>query len=132
VSRYNGNWNPPPEPTDVDSSSERRRIGRIVHDDRGTASLEWRDAPRGEERQRFEIEETRGGSRGDPKLRRGLDVPPLSIKNDDTFNPYDRSPDPDAKRDASARSGKRDLRKLSEWMKMMRELEERKKKEGEG
>ena len=39
----------------------------------------------------------------------------------DTFNPYTRVPT------EHAPSAKRDLRKLSEWIKMMRALEEKKK-----
>lgn len=51
---------------------------------------------------------------------------PLSIKNDDTFNPYDRTPD-SSPTNAGRPGGKRDLKKLSAWLKMMREMEERKK-----
>jgi hypothetical protein len=57
---------------------------------------------------------------------------PLSIKNDDTFNPYDRTPDPSPTLGASdtstSRTAKRDLKKLSAWLKLMREIEERKKR----
>ncbi len=95
---------------------ERRRIGRIVHDDRGAASLEWCEAPGEPERPVFRIEGT--GVRE-----------PLSIRNEDSFNPYDRTPDRSAlQRERTAQGGKRDLRKLSEWVKMMRELEERKRR----
>jgi hypothetical protein len=115
-----------------DTDRQQRHIGRIVHDDRGNATLEWRDAPSNYERQRLEVESNGASSRGDLKLRRGLE-PTLEIRNDDTFNPYERkgntfsgkvaaSPAPTA-----AKGGKRDLRKLSEWMKLMREMEERKK-----
>ncbi len=101
-----------------------------MHDDRGSASLEWFDAPRDHERQKFEIEDTLGSGRGDSKLRRGLVDDTLSIKTDEMFNPYDRATAPAATRDTTAKTGKRDLKKLSEWMKMMRELEERKKQGG--
>ena len=37
-------------------NSERRRIGRIVHDERGNASLDWRDAPADYRRPVLEIE----------------------------------------------------------------------------
>ncbi len=90
-------------------------MGHIVHDDRGAASLEWRDAPDDYERPVLKIEGT------------GVAAPPLSIKNDDTFNPYDRGPDGPAGSDARA-GAKRDLKKLSAWIKLMREMEERKKK----
>jgi len=94
-------------------------MGRIVHDERGAASLEWRDAPDDYERPVFRIEGT------------GVKEP-LSVRNDDSFNPYDRTPDkstPIAGRMPNKSSGgKRDLRKLGEWMKLMREMEERKKR----
>jgi hypothetical protein len=47
---------------------------------------------------------------------------PLSIAKQDAFNPYQRSV-PDEPTQGSAR---RDLRKLSKWIKLMRELEEKK------
>ena len=56
------------------------------------------------------------------KVRGGIEV--MHIKSDDTFDPYQRQPD-----DRKAEGGKRDLRKLSEHIKLMRDLEERKKKE---
>lgn len=57
------------------------------------------------------------------KVRGGIEV--LHIKTDDTFNPYER--EPEGRRQDG---GKRDLRKLSEHIKLMRELEERKKRDG--
>jgi hypothetical protein len=92
-------------------------MGRIVHDDRGAASVEWRDAPDDYERPVLQIEGT------------GVAAPPLSIKNDDTFNPYDRAPEGGLGGNAQRPGGKRDLKKLSAWIKMMREMEERKKKD---
>jgi hypothetical protein len=128
VNRHNGKWNAPDEDQqDHGSNLERRRIGQIVHDDRGSASVEWRDAPLDQERQKFEIEDTRGSGRGDSKLRGGLK---LEVRNDDTFNPYDRSPDSFAGKPgmpSGPKGGKRDLKKLSEWLKLMRAMEERKK-----
>ena len=88
-------------------------MGRIVHDDRGSASVEWQDAPDDYERPVLKIEGT--GVNAPP--------PPLSIKEDNTFNPYDRGSG-----GPGAGGGKRDLKKLSEWIKLMREMEERKKK----
>jgi hypothetical protein len=90
----------------------RRRIGRIVHDDRGNASVDWHDAPADYRRQVFEIqsEEPRGLQ---------LQTKPRS------FDPY-ASSHPSAPKKSAA--PKTDLRKLSEWIKMMRELEERKRK----
>jgi hypothetical protein len=128
VNRYSGKRNPPEQDDNRDNRSfETRRVGRIVHDDRGAASVEWREAPPGHERQKFEIEDTNGSGREDPKLRGGLT---LEVRNDDTFNPYDRSPDTFGGRPgtpAGPKGGKRDLKKLSEWVKLMRAMEERKK-----
>jgi len=47
---------------------------------------------------------------------------PLTKSKKDAFNPYQRAT-PDAPTGGGAR---RDLRKLSKWIKMMREVEERK------
>jgi len=100
-------------------------MGRIVHDERGAASLEWRDAPDDLERPVLEVEGSRTAPR-DAHLRDGFET--FSIKTDDTFNPYDRAPEPGRGSPADpARSGKRDLKKLSAWIKLMREMEERKK-----
>jgi hypothetical protein len=105
--------------SETSASGERRRLGRIVHDERGSASVEWRDAPDDYERPVFRIEGT------------GVKEP-LSVRNEDTFNPYDRGPDKSPAigggRTAAKSGGKRDLRKLGEWMKLMREMEERKKR----
>jgi hypothetical protein len=110
--------NKDPPSSETSASGERRRLGRIVHDERGSASVEWRDAPDDYERPVFRIEGT------------GVKEP-LSVCNEDTFNPYDRMPEkspPIGGRAAAKSGGKRDLRKLSEWMKLMREMEERKKR----
>jgi hypothetical protein len=48
-----------------------------------------------------------------------LDTRGLSIDSEDTFNPYARAPDA-ARRSAGSRT---DLRRLSAWIKMMRQLE---------
>jgi hypothetical protein len=100
----------PPEP---DRDAERRRIGRVVHDDRGNASVDWRDAPADFERPVLEV----------------LGDPGLSIKSEKTYDPYahGRGAHDDANRGNGTRT---DLRKLSDWIKMMRELEERKRENG--
>lgn len=79
--------------------------------------MEWKDAPDDYERPVFRIEGT------------GVKEP-LSVQQHDAFNPYDRKPDPSTAPagPATPKGGKRDLRKLSAWLKMMRELEERKKR----
>jgi hypothetical protein len=93
------------------SDAERRRIGLIVHDDRGNASVNWHDAPSDYKRQVFELEEHPGA---------------LAIqKAPPTFNPYERTTVPEPKKSAGP---KKDLKKLSEWIKMMRDLEEKKRR----
>jgi len=95
----------------VTDSAERRRIARIVHDDRGNASVKWHDAPANYRRQVLELEGDQ--SRGSLSLA----VEPRS------FDPYSRHTVPEPKKAAAPRT---DLRKLSEWIKQMRELEARK------
>jgi hypothetical protein len=117
VNKSNGKRTSPPAQNDTappESSDDRRRFGRIVHDERGAASVEWRRAPDDHDRPVFRIE----GS--------GVKEP-LSLQNEDTYDPYDRKPvrSPDER---PAKGGKRDLRKLSEWVKLMRAMEERKKR----
>jgi hypothetical protein len=74
-----------------------------------TERLEPRTTETTAQRRRLEIADHRTGG--------------LTIKHDeDTFNPYDRSPVDSA----TARPVKRDLRKLSEWIKTMRAVEEKK------
>ena len=92
------------------AATNRRRIGTIVHDDRGTASVEWRDAPPGEERPVLEV---LGGTG-------------FTLKNDDlSYDPYShRTASPP--RRTSGSTTRTDLRKLSEWIKLKRALEERK------
>jgi hypothetical protein len=102
------------------SPSERRRIGEVVHDDRGNARVEWHDAPADYERPVLEIED-------DGTTQRRLAIVNEGRGGEPT-NPYNRSAEP--KRNAApAPPQKRDLRKLSEWIKMMRDMEERKKKD---
>jgi hypothetical protein len=89
--------------------AERRRIGKVVHDDRGNASVKWLDAPSDYQRPVLELA--------------GDSVP--ARKPEEAFNPYAHG----AAR-STATSTRTDLRKLSEWIKMMRELEERKRNGG--
>jgi hypothetical protein len=83
--------------------AERRRIGKVVHDARGNASVRWVDAPADYQRPVLEVV-------GD-----GAPAP----QREGGFTPYG----PGATRT--------DLRKLSEWIKMMRELEARKRNGGD-
>lgn len=131
----NGQWAPVESDDPPQTDRQQRHIGRIVHDDRGNATVEWRDAPSDYARQRLEVESNGTSHRGDSKLRRGFE-PTLEIRNDDTFNPYDRKGNTFSGKGAAppaptpAKGGKRDLRKLSEWMKLMRAMEKRKKNGG--
>ncbi|HET7757665.1 MAG TPA: hypothetical protein VFK87_10450 [Steroidobacteraceae bacterium] len=93
---------------------ERRRIGTVVHDDRGNASVEWQDAPADYRRPVLEIA-------GEPRL---------TMKNEESYDPYAHRAIRAAPR--SGATTRTDLRKLSEWIKMMRELEERKRSGEDG
>ena len=102
---------------DATPERERRRIGTVVHDERGNASVNWRDAPAdlAVERPPLEV----------------LDNPGLTLKPEDIYNPYSRGKPRDGMRGGprpASRGARTDLRKLSEWIKMMRELEERKRR----
>ena len=94
-------------------NNERRRIGKIVHDDRGNASLAWWDAPADYRRPVLEIESESSGL--------AIQKPPR------TFDPYACATSPEQKKTAAA-GPRKDLRKLSEWIKLMRDLEERKRR----
>ncbi|HEY1873665.1 MAG TPA: hypothetical protein VGG67_04615 [Steroidobacteraceae bacterium] len=98
-------------PQDATSSAERRRIGKVVHDDRGNASVEWQAAPVDHERQVLEV----AGEAG------------IALKREEvSYDPYA------CNRPRKAGGAKRtDLRKLGEWIKQMRELEERRRNGGE-
>jgi hypothetical protein len=92
--------------------AERRRTGTVVHDERGNASVEWQAAPADQERQVLEL----------------LGEGGLTLKSDEiSYDPYSnrRARKPGG-------GGRTDLRKLSEWIKLMRELEERKRNSGSG
>jgi hypothetical protein len=113
-----------PIPPDASPEAERRRIGTVVHDDRGNASVRWDDAPADYQR---------------PVLELARDSAPAP-KPEEGFNPYapgtTRSTDTSTRStDTSTRSTgtttRTDLRKLSEWIKMMREIEERKRNGGD-
>ena len=109
------------------NGKQDRRIGQIVHDERGSASVEWRTAPANYDRPVFEIEPSATPSRGDARLRRGFE---LKVETKPaSFNPYDKQGDAFRGHGLDAttppKSGKRDLRKLSEWIKTMKAMEER-------
>jgi len=113
VSESNSNSKPP-------QAANRRRASQIVHDDRGNARVEWIDAGYAGvplERAPLSIEST--PARGDSAK--------LTVERNRSsgFDPYARVgaahiPEP------KKAPVKRDLRKLGEWIKLKRELDERK------
>jgi hypothetical protein len=115
VSTKKDNVRPSDTPDVLASTSERRRIGRIVRDDRDSASVEWVDAPADYARVPLSIEGT---------LPPGIKRAPGG-----GYNPYETiAPSTGSAAGAGKRPANRDLRKLSAWIKQMRELEERKKR----
>jgi len=109
----------PSDATVTSESANRRRVGRIVHDDRGWASVEWQDAPQDYVRPVLELED---GARATSRLKALRDQAPIAAPKHDAFNPYQRSA---VDGPTQGGGGRRDLRKLSKWIKMMREIEER-------
>jgi hypothetical protein len=106
------------EPVREADAADRRRIGKVVRDDRDSATVEWVDAPAGYNRVPLSIEST---------------LPPGGVKPASGYDPYETiTPRRAAGKPGTDKSpGKRDLRKLSEWIKQMREHEERKKRDAE-
>ncbi len=98
-------------------TAKHRRIGKIVRDERDTASVEWVAAPPGYDRVPLSLEGTL------PTNAKG--VRPSATGG---YNPYETIAPQKAKVPAEKPPVKRDLRKLSEWIKQMRQLEERKKR----
>lgn len=118
----------PPAQPGTEPKAERRRLSRIVHDHKGTATVQWYDAPAGDdERQILEIE---GATAPGTPHRRGLSTGSLAIESNDSRDPYMRVPEADRERAPGQRT-RTDLRKLSAWIKMMRSLEEAKKQRDE-
>ena len=104
-----------PEPS---PDCERRRIGKVVHDDRGNASLRWEDAPADYQRPVLEVAPDGTPVRG-----------PV-----ESFNPYAREvarDTPPASTRSAGNTTRTDLRKLSEWIKLRREMEQKKRNGGE-
>lgn len=102
-------------------ATNRRRASQIVHDDRGNARVEWIDAGYAGvplERAPLTIETT--PARGvNPKLT-------VERKRAGGFDPYARVGAAHIPEPKKAQGGKRDLRKLGEWIKLKRELENKK------
>lgn len=95
----------------------------VVHDHKGTAHLQWYDAQQDYERQLLELEDKTASAQ---RAAQKLDTSGLSVKEDDSFDPYTRKPETERKRGGGTRT---DLRRLSAWIKMMRELEQARKRD---
>ncbi|HEV7137983.1 MAG TPA: hypothetical protein VGN43_15195 [Steroidobacteraceae bacterium] len=94
-----------------EGTGERRRLSRVRHDDRGNAYVEWVDAPAElVERPRLEIQREPG-----------------DLQLDSQRSAYDPYANDSGVARKSGNTTRTDLRKLSEWIKLMRELEERKR-----
>ena len=99
-----------------DSTGERRRLSQIRHDERGNAYVEWVDAPADLiKRPKLEIQ----GDSGELQLDTQRSA----------YDPYSNATGAARKTGNTTRT---DLRKLSEWIKMMRALEERKRNGEDG
>ena len=97
---------PPDEP---EPAGERRRMSRVRHDDRGNAYVEWVDAP-------AELVE-----------RPVLQIERDALESGPTRGAYDPYANQSGIARKSGNTTRTDLRKLSEWIKMMRALEEGKR-----
>jgi hypothetical protein len=110
----NSNGKPP-------QAANRRRASQIVHDDRGNARVEWIEVGRaGVELERAPLTIESTPARGESAR--------LSVERNRAggFDPYARVGAGPLAPEQKKPQGKRDLRKLGEWIKMKRELEERK------
>ncbi len=108
---HRGKPSPPSDPSGATSIMERRRIGKVVHDERGNARLEWVSTPPDPERVALSLEETQS-----------------LYQPEQGYDPYQKAAKPRVPPTPPERPQKRDLRKLSEWIKQMRELEARKRR----
>jgi hypothetical protein len=91
--------------------SGARRVAQVVHDDLGNARVEWRKIP-----------DDRTGNFARPTFTIEGEGPDMGA------DPYDRTV-PSGRRDSHGTgTTRRDLRKLSEWIKLKREMEERKQR----
>lgn len=98
----------------------RRRLGRVEHDHRGNARMEWALLPEDAGADRPVLEILEGDATREPKA---YELKASSFKRG--FEPYGR--DAGAVPTEAPRKPK-DLRKLGEWLKLTRELEERRKR----
>ncbi len=110
------------EPANDAGAEDRRRLARVVHDERGNAIVQWEEAPPDYERPVLEIE-TSGIRRGIPH-RLGSDQLQREPQGCDPYSsskPLERN-----RSQGTGNTTRTDLRKLSDWIKLMREMEQRK------
>ncbi len=106
---------PEPPEGEPSQSGERRRLSRVKHDDRGNAYVEWIEAPAElVERPKLEIQDH------------------LELEESAKGGAYDPYANPSGVSRKTGNTTRTDLRKLSEWITLMRALEERKRNGGEG
>ncbi len=102
----------------------RRRLGRVEHDERGNARMEWALLPeRAGDAERVVLELLDDSSAGAPASQSPRPAcggfQPYGSGHVDPFGPAPRTEAP---------RKPKDLRKLGEWLKMTKELEERRKR----
>lgn len=105
-----------PERTILTAESERRKIGKVVHDDRGNASVHFDDAPAHYQRTKLELQNEAGPR---PSSEQGCN--PYAQRGAGTTLRHAGTP--------PATRPRTDLRRLSEHIKQMRELQARKREE---
>ena len=112
-------------PTEV--AFPRRRLGRVEHDHLGNARMEWALLPDSQAngRQVLEIvdDAPAGKTRAAGKAELGL-----QHDSDRSFEPYGSGRASVFEPPREAPRKPKDLRKLGEWLKLTRELEERRKR----
>ncbi len=99
-------------PDDPGDTRERRRIGVVVHDDRGNGRVEWKDSPRGVERTSLSVED-----------------PQSAEHPQQGYDPYASGARAPGRPTHETQRTQRDLRQLSEWIKQVRRVEELKRAE---
>ena len=114
VKQNKDNGNPPP-------AVNRRRVSQIVHDERGNARVEWIEAGQAGvplEREPLSIESTPArGEHGKLAVER---------TRPSGFDPYARVGTAGVREAQKPVGGKRDLRRLGEWIKLKRDLDAKK------
>ena len=97
------------------ASAERRRVGRIVRDDRGQAVVEWVKAPKDWARSNLSLADESATAAPSTPLK-GYDPYESSSGGTGTFN---------TRPSQLTRPARTDLRRLSEHIKQMRALKDR-------